>query len=117
MTHTAEAVDIQALRARLEEMQVSLLDRRRRLKAHISNRDEPLPADFAEQAVELENDEAMVAIDGELATELRNVESALARFEDGTYGFCSRCGEAILPERLSALPETILCIHCAGVGE
>ena len=117
MTRVSEAVDVVALRERLEAMQASLRDRIQRLEAHISNRDEPLPADFAEQAVELENDEAMVAIDRELAADLRNVEEALARCDAGTYGQCSRCGEAILAERLTALPETVLCIHCAAGGD
>ncbi|REK20553.1 MAG: hypothetical protein DWQ40_05310 [Actinobacteria bacterium] len=41
------------------------------------------------------------------------VDNALARIEDGTYGTCERCGEAIPVARLDALPYTTLCVDCA----
>ena len=37
-------------------------------------------------------------------TELREVQAALERLDAGTYGLCLRCGEAIDPQRLKALP-------------
>jgi DnaK suppressor protein len=40
-------------------------------------------------------------------------ERALARFEDGTYGQCSRCGAAIDPERLEAIPDAETCVSCS----
>lgn len=43
---------------------------------------------------------------------LEQLERALARIEEGTYGFCVRCGEQIPPERLKAVPEADLCIVC-----
>lgn len=42
-----------------------------------------------------------------------SVRDALSRFHDGTYGICERCGGAIQPDRLAALPATRLCIRCA----
>lgn len=41
------------------------------------------------------------------------VDNALARIEDGTYGTCERCGEAIPVARLDALPYTTFCVDCA----
>lgn len=110
---TRESVDVAQLRERLEVVRNGLRERHQQLNKHIYNRDEPLPSDFSEQAVELENDEAMVAIDRELTKQLRSVEAALARFDDGTYGLCTNCGEAINPERLTGLPESALCMDCA----
>jgi len=43
---------------------------------------------------------------------LAQIERALARIADGTYGVCVRCGDAILAERLEAMPEAELCISC-----
>ena len=43
---------------------------------------------------------------------LGQVDRALARIEDGTYGVCVRCGDTIAPERLEAMPEAELCISC-----
>lgn len=58
-------------------------------------------------AVERVPDLAVLSkIEGELA----DVERALTRLDDGTYGTCEACGEAITSERLSAEPATS---HCA----
>lgn len=47
------------------------------------------------------------------ATEvLRDIRAAFARMEDGTFGECVHCGEAILQKRLLALPWTPNCIRC-----
>ena len=46
---------------------------------------------------------------------LAAVERALARIEDGTFGTCTRCGNAIAPERLEALPWAALCIDCQRI--
>jgi RNA polymerase-binding transcription factor DksA len=42
------------------------------------------------------------------------LDAALARVADGTYGRCVRCGRPIAPERLAALPATPTCIACAA---
>src|SRR6476659_11334282 len=44
--------------------------------------------------------------------QLAAIEAALARLDDGTYGRCVRCGHAIAPERLEALPAAAHCIDC-----
>ncbi len=43
---------------------------------------------------------------------LAQVEAALARIEDGTYGTCKGCGTEIPVERLEAVPSAELCITC-----
>jgi DnaK suppressor protein len=48
---------------------------------------------------------------------LEEVERALARIADGTYGWCVRCGEPINAERLMALPRVGCCIDCQRVEE
>jgi DnaK suppressor protein len=45
--------------------------------------------------------------------ELGQVESALRRLDDGTYGTCTSCGQPIAAERLEAIPWAPLCIDCA----
>lgn len=42
---------------------------------------------------------------------LREVDTALARIEDGTYGICTRCGKEIPTERLDAVPYATLCVE------
>ena len=43
---------------------------------------------------------------------IRKIDQALARLENGTYGICEVCEEAISIERLKARPVTTLCIEC-----
>lgn len=43
---------------------------------------------------------------------LREVEDALDRLEEGTYGICEDCGAAIKQERLKVLPLTTCCVRC-----
>lgn len=43
---------------------------------------------------------------------LRQIDEALARIDEGTYGQCERCGTEIPPERLEARPWATLCIDC-----
>jgi len=53
-----------------------------------------------------------------IATKLRetldDVEHALAKFDDGTYGRCESCGDAIPEARLEAKPAARHCINCAS---
>ena len=45
---------------------------------------------------------------------LREVEDALDRLEDGTYGTCEDCGAPINLERLKVLPFTTYCVQLSG---
>ncbi len=50
---------------------------------------------------------------GQLRNELDEVERALAKLDDGTYGACEICGEQISEVRLEAMPATRFCISHA----
>jgi len=71
-------------------------------------------ADSGEQAVERENDEVLEGIGQEAQTSIQHVRAALARIDAGTYGVCARCGAAINPLRLEAVPEAVVCVACAA---
>ena len=45
------------------------------------------------------------------------IQEALQRLDDGEYGICEQCGEAIGIERLKARPVTTLCIACKSDQE
>jgi DnaK suppressor protein len=45
---------------------------------------------------------------------LNEVERALAKFSDSSYGRCETCGQPIAPARLEAKPEARFCIDCAS---
>jgi DnaK suppressor protein len=44
----------------------------------------------------------------------RDVERALSKLDEGSYGTCDRCGAVIGPERLEAIPWAVLCVTCAS---
>jgi DnaK suppressor protein len=46
---------------------------------------------------------------------LEQVEAAIARLADGTFGACVRCGRPVNPERLEALPWAAYCIDCQRI--
>ena len=49
--------------------------------------------------------------------DLAQVDAALARMRDGTYGECADCGEPIAPARLMAYPTAQRCVSCQGAYE
>ena len=53
-----------------------------------------------------------LATDKVLESSLRDIEAALQRIEDGTYGACKYCGEPIDEKRLLARPVASACIKC-----
>jgi len=50
----------------------------------------------------------------ELEASLADVERALAKLDEGTYGSCDVCGEPIAAARLEARPWSVLCVRCAS---
>lgn len=64
-------------------------------------------ADVATETFDREKDLSILdSVEGELA----DVEHALQRIDDGTYGTCEACGKAIDDDRLEALPATRFCV-------
>ncbi|KPL23664.1 MAG: hypothetical protein AMJ93_04115 [Anaerolineae bacterium SM23_84] len=57
--------------------------------------------------------ELTLALRQQAQAKVETTRQALQRLEEGRYGICERCSEAINPERLEALPLTTLCIKCA----
>ena len=106
-------LDIDAAKKDLNRRKIEFQARHERVSRHTRHREEPLPQDFAEQAIELENGETLVALDQELSQDLKKIDRALARIESGNYLSCEACGESIGEARLTALPYSVLCIDCA----
>jgi DnaK suppressor protein len=49
--------------------------------------------------------------------QLKLIDAALHRIEEGVFGLCAECGEEINPRRLEIDPTTRLCIDCATKAE
>ncbi len=48
--------------------------------------------------------------------ELKRLAAALARIDEGEFGWCADCGEAIAQKRLEIDPAAELCVRCASGG-
>ena len=64
-------------------------------------------ADSGQVAAEQGENQALAA---QLRNELEEVERALAKLDNGTYGLCETCGRQIAPARLEAMPAARFCI-------
>ena len=111
-------MDDPGVRERLEQ-------ERRRVLHEISILDDDLAGTNGDQPEENAHslhmaESASAALDREVELTLEDnarhvlsrIERALAKLEAGTYGTCDRCGAAIDPGRLRAVPEATLCIAC-----
>jgi len=67
-------------------------------------------ADSGQVAAEQGENQALAA---QLRSELEEVERALGKLDEGTYGRCETCGEPIAPARLEAMPAARHCIEHA----
>ena len=45
-----------------------------------------------------------------------DIDAAVARIYDGTYGICQKCNTQIIKERLKAIPWAALCVRCKAGG-
>jgi RNA polymerase-binding protein DksA len=106
-----------------DELERRLTSRRQTLRAEVqrelANSDDPRIAGFMNELAATEDWVlADILADLDIATvtrdisELTDVEAALARIEDGSYGTCVDCGEAIGWPRLNAQPTAQRCITC-----
>lgn len=108
-----QPINLLQVHDRLQKRRRELLDRSSRVESDLAHRREPLVADSSDQAVQVENDEALRAIGRAAVEELGAIDVALERLARGQYGFCSKCGEAIDAARLTAVPYATLCASCA----
>lgn len=103
------------------QIKESLLARRGELEQRLAkikdDLSQPLDHDFAEQAVELENDEVLGTLGIECEEEVKKINRALIRIEEGSYGECVDCGKDISPGRLAVRPYSSRCIQCAEKKE
>jgi RNA polymerase-binding transcription factor len=91
-----------ALRKKLSDDMLDL----RNQKSHATS------GDAADAAFEAGSDEMASQLAELDSREITQIERALARLKQGTYGVCESCGGKIPVGRLNALPYTILCIEC-----
>jgi RNA polymerase-binding protein DksA len=100
-----ELADLERRRAELEE---SSFDAAQSDVAGEGGLDE----DFADAGTATFERERDLSIRNNILDLIEQIERAVARIDDGTYGTCERCGRLIDASRLKALPHASLCMDC-----
>jgi len=97
----------------LEDRRVELERRRKYLVLRLENiedeLDEPANPDWDENAAESEQDEVLEDLGVHGQDEIKAIDAALTRMDEGEYGDCVVCGDAISEDRLDVLPHTPFC--------
>jgi DnaK suppressor protein len=72
---------------------------------------------MADDATDAFDQAVDVALKRKIEASLEEVEVALTKFDDGTYGLCEACGARIDRARLEALPHARYCLDCQARHE
>ena len=73
--------------------------------------------DVVDAALDAAQDEISSQLAEVESRELANIERALVRIKNGSYGECEVCGDKIPVARLNALPYATSCIECQRAAE
>ncbi|WP_176086836.1 TraR/DksA C4-type zinc finger protein [Martelella sp. HB161492] len=104
-------MDSSVYKDRLLQRKHEILGRLTKIDSDLGRMKNP---DSAERATEAENDEVLEEFGQVGADEMRAIDAALERIEEGTFGICVNCGKPISSERLEAVPYTPFCKKCAA---
>jgi DnaK suppressor protein len=123
-----KAVEREAHGTRYADLKAILEDRRReivsevqgkirdvRTEGHTSKINDVLDAGESSEA-DIQEDIEFALIQMKAET-LQRINEALARLEDGKYGYCFECGDEIAEQRLRALPFAVRCKDCEEARE
>jgi len=109
----------------IEKIKKILLEERAKILAKLersseeqnSSREKQGVGDEIDSAVEMEMENLRTVLSGMEVQRLRQIDEALRKIEEGTYGYCEECGEPIEEGRLLAKPFATLCISCKEAKE
>jgi RNA polymerase-binding transcription factor DksA len=96
----------QQINRKREILQTPLLEMTDELSAYDQH-----PGDLASDTFEREMEVGLLEM---LEFEMKKVDDALSRYQNGSYGICEQCGQQIEPARLQRMVNTTLCVTCAS---
>jgi DnaK suppressor protein len=114
----------------LEALKQALVDERERLSEEIAGLDADLSESLEDSSEESPYDQHMaetagVTLDREIdltleenaRTRIGQIDRALRKLDNGSFGTCDKCGQPIGEERLKVAPFAALCIDCKRLEE
>jgi DnaK suppressor protein len=119
---TRSAADTEEIRSALRERHVELRTEYDQTVADIAElqRDRLTDSagdDQADTGTKTFEREQEISLANNILERITQVERALERLDEGSYGWCERCGNAIPVERLAAFPSATLCVSCKQLEE
>jgi len=117
--------ELAEFRRLLEDERTRLLDELEAMEEHAPEVEDQVgmdigggyDEDLADVASSTFEREKGLALESSVQQMLAQVEDALVRLQEGTYGICHRCGDPIDVARLRVLPFATLCIRCKELEE
>lgn len=106
---------IEECRGKLLQAKAQLLNRVKESRNDLNNDDKG--GDEADQTLRVLAEAEFLSMHERLRGQLVEIENALARIENGSFGVCEETEEQIEPERLRAIPWTRLSIEGAEIRE
>ena len=109
----------------IEKMKNELLNQRNTILESLSGQSDDMrelvktveSGDEADVASDAIDRTLLTALGTQDANRLQQIDSALDRINQGTYGRCVKCGKEIPQERLEVLPYALMCVNCASAQE
>lgn len=106
---------VRECRQKLLQTKTDLLNRVKEARNDLNNDDKG--GDEADQTVRVLAEAEFLSQHERMRSQLVEIEGALARIENGSFGICEETEELIEPERLRAIPWTRLSIEGAEIRE
>lgn len=101
---------IEEMRQTLEEQRAELINKSHLVRSEMREREKE-PGDTIDESVDEQGTSTSLRLKDRERNLLAKINDALARIDDGTYGYCDICGDPIGEGRLRARPMATLCIE------
>ena len=103
---------VKAFREKLQEKKQQILETFTKNKSYGMEADGEPSQDIADKAANSYTKEFLFSLSNSERRLLQQVDDALSRIEDKSYGTCASCESSLNLKRLQAVPWATLCIDC-----
>jgi DnaK suppressor protein len=109
--------ELEKYRRLLQEKKTALLAELAKTRHAEQETTEESTQDIADKAVSSYTREFLYSLNDAERSTVQQIDQALARIEDGTFGLCLNCGTPMNEKRLSAIPWSRHCVECQELAE
>ncbi len=109
--------ELEKYRRLLKEKKNALLAELAKTKNAEEETTEESTQDIADKAVSSYTREFLYSLNDSERSTIQQIDQALGRVEDGTYGSCLNCGNPMSEKRLTAIPWSRHCVDCQELAE